>query len=407
MEPGQTDAAPESPRWGSTTKLVVSLTIVAGVAALVIQFRGFIGPLILAFLLAYLLLPVAERLRHSARLPWRSAVTLLYLVLLLLLGGGFTVTGLAIAQQVVSLNTFVQEFITSLPDLAANLAKLSFTIGPFSLSLGTFDLPALGEQLLAQLQPLLGRIGGLVTTFAAGAAGTVGWVLFILLISYFLLAEAGRFQAELVHIELPGYSGDIRNLSSRLQRIWNSFFRGQLIIFFVYILLYASLFTVFGLRYAVAIALLAGVGKFVPYLGSLSVYVVTAAVGFFQGGNYLGLEQVAYTILVTVLAILLDNIIDNLISPRIMSDTLGVHPAAVLLSAIILANLIGFIGLIVAAPVLATLTLVGRYTLRKLLDLDPWVVEESPRRDPTEQPLTRLRRRLVSAWRALRRTRAK
>jgi hypothetical protein len=40
--------------------------------------------------------------------------------------------------------------------------------------------------------------------------------------------------------------------------------------------------------------------------------------------------------------------------------------------AIIAANLIGLIGLLLAAPVLATVTLVGRYTIRKMLDHDPW-----------------------------------
>jgi predicted PurR-regulated permease PerM len=55
-----------------------------------------------------------------------------------------------------------------------------------------------------------------------------------------------------------------------------------------------------------------------------------------------------------------------------MGRSLGVHPAAVLVVAIIAANLIGLIGLILAAPVLASATLIGRYIMRKLLDRDPW-----------------------------------
>ncbi len=48
------------PPWGSTTKLVVGLSFVALVASLVVQFRGIIGPLILAFILAYALHPLAD-----------------------------------------------------------------------------------------------------------------------------------------------------------------------------------------------------------------------------------------------------------------------------------------------------------------------------------------------------------
>ena len=61
-----------------------------------------------------------------------------------------------------------------------------------------------------------------------------------------------------------------------------------------------------------------------------------------------------------------------------MANTLKVHPAFVLIAAIIAANLIGILGVIVAAPLLATLQLVGRYTMRKLLDEDPWPPEERP-----------------------------
>ena len=79
------------------------------------------------------------------------------------------------------------------------------------------------------------------------------------------------------------------------------------------------------------------------------------------------------------LALLVDQVFDNLISPRIFGDTLGVHPAAVLVAALVAANLIGIIGLVLAAPVLATINLFGRYIIRKMFDQDPWPErEETP-----------------------------
>jgi predicted PurR-regulated permease PerM len=108
------------------------------------------------------------------------------------------------------------------------------------------------------------------------------------------------------------------------------------------------------------------------------------------------LEQYQYTILVVSIAILVDQIFDQLISPRIFGDTLGVHPAAVLVAAIIATNLIGLVGLVLAAPVLATLNLVGRYILRKMFDLDPWP-EEVGGLSYTRLSWMRLLRR-VEAW---------
>ena len=68
----------------------------------------------------------------------------------------------------------------------------------------------------------------------------------------------------------------------------------------------------------------------------------------------------------------LNQVFDSYITPRVMGHTLGVHPAGVLIAAIIATDLIGLVGLVLAAPVLATVTLLGRYIIRKMLDMDPW-----------------------------------
>jgi predicted PurR-regulated permease PerM len=77
----------------------------------------------------------------------------------------------------------------------------------------------------------------------------------------------------------------------------------------------------------------------------------------------------------------IDQVFDNIINPRIMSNALKVHPAAVLVSAIIAANLFGILGVVVAAPILATAALLWNYIMRKLLDLDPF-----PEKEVTQPP---------------------
>jgi hypothetical protein len=77
-------------------------------------------------------------------------------------------------------------------------------------------------------------------------------------------------------------------------------------------------------------------------------------------------------LMVVITTTVIDWIIDNLVVPRIMAQTLRVHPAAVLVTAIIAANLLGILGVVIAAPFLASIMLLGRYTMRKMLDLNPW-----------------------------------
>jgi predicted PurR-regulated permease PerM len=393
----QIPASP-SPKWGTMTKMVIGLTVIAIFAALVVQFRSIIGPLLLAFILTYLLYPVTALLSRVSRLSWRASVNLIYLLVIVLYLGSITLAGLTVVQQLQSLINFVRGAVTDLPNLAQNLSTQVYLFGPFQFSLGQFDLETLSRQLISIVQPLLGRMGGLISGLAASAAVTLGWSFFVLLISYFILADAGRFPDQMLNVEIPGYEEDIRRLGHELRKIWNAYLRGQLLIILLVILLVTALMLILGVRFAVGIAILAGLARFVPYVGPLTTTIVTFLVALFQGENYFGLVPYQYAILVVVSAFVLDQIFDNLVSPRLLGQALGVHPAGVLIAAIIAANLIGIIGLVLAAPVLATLGLLGRYIARKMLDLDPWPEPEA--RPPTgfqEIPWSRWLKR-VRAW---------
>ncbi|MDD5468546.1 MAG: AI-2E family transporter [Anaerolineales bacterium] len=397
-----TEPSTTSPKWGSTTKLVVALTIVAILALLFIQFRNIIGPLLLAFILSFVLYPLAARLSKLLKVSWRAAVNLIYLLLVILLLTSFTLTGLAVVQQLQSLIGFVQRYVTDLPGMVDQLSKLTYQIGPFELSLGQFDLQWLTNQLLSAVQPILGRAGSLISTFATSAAATVGWGLFVVLISYFLLAESGKVPNQLIQFDLPGYHADIRRLNQELMKIWDTFLRGQLIIILLVMIAYSALMMILGVRFALGIAILAGLGRFVPYIGPAILWIVTTLVALFQGGNYFGLQPGYYALLVLVSAFVLDQIFDNLVTPRLLGKSLGVHPAAVLIAAIVAAKLIGLIGLILAAPVVATLKLVGVYVLRKMLDLDPWSAA-AVEPEPPPNSWRRMRQRVQEAWSALKR----
>ncbi len=378
-----------SPRWSSTTKSVVGLSMLLLFAAAVFYFRQLIGPLLLAFILAYVFHPLAAWLNRTTRLSWRASVNLVYLILVILLATILTLAGLGIVQQAQSLIAFLQSFAGSLPEMVTEISGKVFTIGPFQLDLSQFDLASLTQQILGVVQPLLGQAGTLVSRVATSAASTLGWGAFILLISYFLLSEAGQLRENILRIEIPGYSEDIQRLGRELSKIWDAFLRGQLMISLVVILAYYLLLTILGTRLTLAIAVMAGLARFIPWVGPMITWSATAIVAFVQSSNYFSLSTVQYTLVVLAACLLLDQVMDNLIVPRLLGRTLGVHPAGVLITALIAARMIGLVGLVIAAPTLATGNMLARYITRKMLDLDPWPEEEPP---PGPKP---------SLWRAV------
>lgn len=365
-----------SPTWGGNIKLIVGLTAVGIVAALLIRFRTILPPLLLTFILTYLLRPFVVWLSKRTPLSWRWSVNIIFILLVIVLIGTFTMTGVAVVGQFQSLINVIQRFVNDLPELVLDFSTQVYVFGPFQLDMSQYlvssNLESLVQELLGVVQPLLGRAGSLLGTVATGTVTTVGWSFFILMVSYFVLADMGHVPEKLVQIELSGYDSDLRRIGLELNRIWNAFLRGQMIMFSLALVVYIISFAVMGVRYALALALLAGLARFVPYIGQWVTWAVLILVTVFQKSNYLGLNTFQYMLLVVVFVFVVDSVLDNVVSPRVLGRSMGVHPAAVLIAAILGFSLLGIVGVILAGPGLASISMLGRYVTRKMLDLDPW-----------------------------------
>ena len=389
-----------SPRWGSTTKLMVSFILVGIVVFLLYRFANLITPLLFIFILAYLLHPVTAWISRGLHISWKASVNILYLLILLILAGLLTWGGVGLVGQVQSLIKSVQDIVANLPVYVENLSTRVFEFGPFRFDISTLnlDLNTISQQLLSFVQPLLGRTGTLVGTIAGGAAQIFGWVFFVLIVSYFIMIESSGLQKDLIKVEIPGYEEDMRRLGDELSRIWNAFLRGQIIIFALATGIYSILLPAFGVRYALGIALMAGLAKFLPYIGPAITWVVMALVTLIYPAAPFADRPWLYAVIVVVITLVIDQIIDSFITPRIMARTLKVHPAAVLVTALIAANLLGLLGVVIAAPFLATFMLIGRYVTRKLFDMDPWPPARPEPPAVTPEIIMRLKRFLQTRF---------
>lgn len=377
-----------SPSWGTTTKLVIGLTLVAILAGIFIYYRSIVSLLVLASIITYLFQPIVAFLTEKTRLTWRLSTTLVFLLLIILLIGLLTGAGLVIAQQASGLVNVVQEFTDDLPDLASDLTAFLEQYGIKDI----INLNDLANRLLETLQPLLGQAGSIVGSLATSAAASIGRIFFIVFVAYFILAESKRV-GEITLEQIPNYDYDIQRMTRQLGVIWSSFFRGQFIIFVMVFVVYLIILSGLGVRYSIALAALTGLAVFIPYVGSWTSSIVMVLVTFFQPTNYFGLLPWQYSIMVLAIALITNFIFDNYITPRFFGRTLDIHPAAVLVAALFMASLMGLVGIFLAAPVVATLKLVGLYVFRKMFDLDPWP-EPEKESTPVEFPWYRWSRQI-------------
>lgn len=362
----------KSPNWSSSVKMLVSLIGIVLIGVLLARFQSFIPSLVLAGIVAFLVVPVVRTLHIRFKVPWGLVANVCFLILVLLLVTASTVTGFAVVQQLQALFLTIQNSLADLPNILETLSQQTYVLGPWELDFSQFDLVPFAEQLLAAVQPVFGQLSAILASLATGAVEWIIKLVFVLAVSYFLTVDYNRIRAAVINTSIPGFTDDFRRLRIALLGIWNAFLRGQLLIVVSTGFLTWIVFTVLGVRFSIGLGVLGGLAKFVPIVGPTTAGAIGALVALFQPSNWFGLTPLGHALLIVASITLLDQSIDYLLVPRIMGASLNLHPVIILIGLLIGASFAGILGLLLAAPFMATLLLLGRYVYRKIVDLDPW-----------------------------------
>jgi predicted PurR-regulated permease PerM len=127
-----------------------------------------------------------------------------------------------------------------------------------------------------------------------------------------------------------------------------------------------------GLPNAWLIGVLFGVLEVIPNLGPLVASVPAVLIAYFQGSSVLNISNGWFAVLVIGINIVLQQLENHYLVPRIMGHSLNLHPVVVLIAAVIGARFAGILGILLAAPTVATLRILIEYTYHRLLDMPPF-----------------------------------
>jgi predicted PurR-regulated permease PerM len=361
-----------SPLWNNSTKIIINVLVLVIILGLLMKFSNLITPLVIALLLALLFHPIAELLNVKLHIPWNIAVNIIFLITVIAIVTLLTVGGLALIEQIQGLIVFLQKNLPNLPNFLNEITSKTMNIGPFEINLTQINWVDIGNQLINYIQPMLAKMGDLIGSVAGGAAQVIATIFLALILSYLITIETGGSREKIFILHIPGYQYDLERMGKEISLIWNAFLKGQAVVIFIRTILYSFLLGILGMHFYLGLAIAAGIANLIPYLGVTVAWITYFIVALFQGSTFMGLDSFSYALLVTGLAWLLDNIYDNTVTPRVMGGALKLHPAAIMVAAIVGLNLFGLMGMFLAAPVLASLKLVFQYIQRKMQDKDPW-----------------------------------
>lgn len=377
-----------SPPWNRTTKVIVVVTALIVLFLLIGRFQSLIGMLVIAAILGYLLDPVISFIDERTTIRRGIIIVLVYVTLAAAVLGGFFALGFASFQQIGNLITLlpglIQDVVETITSMVNRTEPLAF--GPIVINPTVIPWDRITEQLLGLLDPVLSQSTSIVSRFATSTVRTVFNVVFIFIISLYMatdLPNLGNHVRDLA--QQPGYRQDAERLLPELSRVWRAYLRGQIILgLVIFVVVWLGL-TILGVQNSLALGLLAGLLEFVPTVGPVVSAIVAILVALFQPSNYLGLDSWQYALLVLGLMVVIQQVENNLLVPRIVGGALDLHPLLVIVGVFMGASLAGILGAILAAPLVASLKVLGLYTWRKLFDLPPFP-DELPPEEP-DRPL--------------------
>lgn len=384
----------QSPTWGTNTKRVVFLVIVAILALLAWRFQPLIGMLVVAIILAYLLNPIINYLDEHTFLSRNAAVWITYLLLGVIALGGTGAIGVAFFAQFGALLAQLPGLISEAIDLVREYVTNPQTVipfGSFRITPYTFDWGSIEVQIMQMINPAVTQGTTLIKDISFGAVNVGGNLLITFFVSVYIAQEMPKYGQQFNSLaQQLGYGEDFERLGHGFNRIWNAYMRGQIVLAIIVGVITAAVLAILGVQNALGLGMLTGILQVIPYVGPIVAIALTAIVAFFQPGNYFGLMPFHYALLVTIVSIILQNIEATLLVPRVVGVALDLSPFLVLFSLLAGGALAGMVGMFLAAPIVATVKLVGRYIWHKLLDQPPFP-EPGDEPEPPPPALSRLR----------------
>jgi predicted PurR-regulated permease PerM len=381
VQPEPADLPDSSPSWERSTKIVIVVAILLLTALAAWRFQGLIMMTVTAAVIAFILNPLIVYVNQRTRIARGWVILIIYVILAIALVWLFVALGVAAFEQ-------ASDFIDLVPTLIDQLLDLIETVGQPSepiiilnqFAIDPVQLPwdSITNQILSLVEPTLSTSGQFLGQLATRTIRLVGNFLFVFVLSIYLAVEFPHFGQHLDSVaSQAGYSEDARRLSRRLGQIWDAFLRGQVILgVVIFIVVWLGL-ALIGVRNSLTLGLLSGLLEFIPTLGPVIGTGVAMIVAFFQPTNPWGLESWQFALVVLVFMVVVQQVENNILVPRIVGGALDLHPLIVLIGVLMGASLAGIIGAILAAPILASLKLIGLYTWRKLFDLEPFPPAEA------------------------------
>lgn len=338
---------PENRNW------VVWLVIFAIFCLLFYVLRSVLLPFVAGIIIGYLLDPWATKFEK-----WGINRTLATAVVMLLV---LVVMVPALGLFFGVIDEQLGRFIMVIPNYLASLVKkIEPVMGELQERFPSLEPEKIRLYIQSNMANGLKLVGGVLRRLI-----TSGFAIFNLLslllitpvVAFYMLRDWNKFVAKVDSL-LPKHSKkNIEKQAREIDSILASFIRGQLSVCLLLGTFYAVGLYIVGLDLGVLVGFLAGIISFIPYVGSIVGFIISIAIAFAQFDSMMPIMQVVGVFAVGQF------IEGNFLTPKLVGDSVGLHPVWIMFALLSGGVLLGFLGLMIAVPVAAIIGVLVRHAI--------------------------------------------
>jgi predicted PurR-regulated permease PerM len=339
-------------------KILVSIVFFMIFVSFLWGISGILFPFLIGLALAYFLDPLADSIERVGLSRWMAAAILTL---------GAVLAFVAILIFLVPI--LIEQFTGLLEQLPVYRERLEARLQDFRSVINAF-FPILEQgQIAEKVRNLYGPefinfIGQLTLKFWNSGVTIINIVSLLVvtpIIVFYLLRDWDHI-VRVLDTYLPRDKADvIRRIFSEIDGVLSGFIRGQFTVCLLLGIYYALCLALLGLNFGLVIGLISGLVSFVPYFGMLLGLSIAVTMALIQFGAW-------FPVLIIVAIFIVAQVVEgNFVTPKLVGERVGLHPAWMIFSLMSGGALFGLNGIIIAVPVAAVLGVVIRFFLTSYL----------------------------------------
>ena len=334
----------------SSKILIATLCIIsAAVAVIFITAGQVMVQLFIAIALAYILNPLVARLERTG-INRTASVLLVFSLTIVVVVSALTLLTISVKSEFAAVQLNIPDYARRLYAAIPVDVKTRLHIETPELLASQFQNIAreLGSTSFNTVKPVLAWLNKALTSTVGFILNLLGYFI-IPIYLFYLLTDMNLLTTWLKELPPPRFRDILGSLVSEIDSVLSGFIRGQLLVCAILAVLYSAGLWIIGIDLAVAIGTLAGAAFIIPYLGTVLGIVLSMTMALLK------FHDLLHPLLCLGWFCIVQAIEGTVITPKVVGDTVGLHPLVAIVALLIGGQLMGIAGMLVAIPAAAVI----------------------------------------------------